>query len=192
MRIKYYGLPLVVALTTLFLAACSSTNIVSTSDPDADFSKYKTFSFVKVPDTDGKQYESMETGYLKTAVMQEMQSRGLQLSETPDVLINFSLETQEKIRTRSVPTSNYGGGYYDPYYGAYNDGWGGSHETRIDQYTEGKLNIDLIDPELRKVVWQGSTQGRLTTKMMENARSTLNIAVEEVYSQFPIDKAATP
>ena len=75
---------------------------------------------------------------------------------------------------------------YDPYYDVYYDGWGTSHETRIDQYTEGKLDIDLNDVKQRKLVWQGTTKGRLTKKDYANAQKTLDEAVVEIFTQFPI------
>jgi len=177
-----------IAVTCIaFFSACSTNNVVATADPDADFGAYKTYNFAPVLDTDGKEYESLESNYLKKAVGREMQARGFSLDSNPDLLVNFSIETEEKIRTRSVPTAGYGAGY-DPYYDVYYDDWGAHHETRIDSYTEGKLNIDFIDPALRKMVWQGSTKGRLTQQMMADAEVTLNEAAAEIFEVFPVKK----
>ena len=174
------------------IAACSSTpSIVSTVDPSVDFSQIKTYGFIEAPDTDGQRYQSLETGFLVAAVTREMNARGFTQSADPDVLVNFAIETQEKIRSRPSPNVGYGVGY-DPYYDVYYDGWGASHTTRIDQYTEGKLKIDLIDPRERKLVWQGSTKGRVTQKDLENAELTLNTAVAEVFSEFPIGSSVQP
>lgn len=172
-------------LVMLMLAGCSSSNTVSSADPSVNFGQLKTYAFVAVPDTDGKEYQSLESGYLRTAVSSELEKRGFAQSDNPDVVVNFSIETQEKIVSRPTAGGGYGG-VYDPYYDVYYDDWGASHQTRIDQYTEGKLNIDLIDPRARKVVWQGSTKGRLTKKDYENAQQTLNEAVTEIFTQFPI------
>ena len=172
-------------LAALLIVSCSSSNTVSSADPSVDFGQLKTYGFMAVADTDGKEYQSLETGYLRAAIGRELDSRGLNISDDPDVLVNFSIETQEKIVSRPTAGGNYGG-MYDPYYDAYYDGWGMNHQTRIDQYTEGKLNIDLIDPQARKMVWQGSTSGRLTQKDYENAQQTLNEAVVEIFTQFPM------
>ena len=75
---------------------------------------------------------------------------------------------------------------YDPYYDVYYDGWAASHTTRIDQYTEGKLNIDVIDPRERKLIWQGSISGRLTKKDYENAQAVLDESVVEIFKKFPV------
>lgn len=171
-------------LLVFLITSCTTSNTVSSVDPSADFSQYKTYDFAKTLDTDGAQYQSLESGYLRTAVSRELESRGYSQSDQPDLVINFSIETEEKIVQRNVPRAGGGIGY-DPFYDAYYDDWGMTHETRIDQYTEGKLNIDLIDAQAHKVVWQGSTKGRLTKKDYENAQVTLNKAVTEIFLQFP-------
>ncbi|NOR18865.1 MAG: DUF4136 domain-containing protein [Xanthomonadales bacterium] len=157
---------------------------MSAADPSADFSRYKTYNFIKRQDIDGQDYESLEAGFIKAAVSRELKAVGLTLSDNPDIAVNFSVESQEKIRTRSVPTMSSGVAY-SPYYGAYHNTWGTTHETRIDQYTEGRLNIDLIDTMEHKVVWQGATKERLTREDYENARKTLDDAVVEILSQLP-------
>ena len=101
--------------------------------------------------TDKEAYQSLETTYLKESVGRELEKIGLRkVASNPDLAINFSVETEEKVRSRSVPTGGYGMGY-DPYYDVYQSGWGASHTTQIDQYTEGKLNIDAIDVNSRKL-----------------------------------------
>jgi hypothetical protein len=165
------------------LVGCASSNTVSMSDPGADFSQYKTYNFVQSK----AEYETIATTYLKTSTAREMEARGFTKSDTPDLVINFSFDEEDKIRTRQVPTASRGIGY-DPYYDVYYDSWGSSHETRIDQYTEGKLDIDLIDVAQRKLMWQGTTKGRLTKKDYANAQKTLDEAVVEIFTQFPITR----
>jgi hypothetical protein len=180
--------PLLLLFSLLIVVGCSSSsNVVSSAAPEVDFSQLKTFDFVRVADTDGQEYQSLVTTYLRNAVTRELTARGMTQNAQPDVMVNFSIETQEKVRSRSVPTGGYGVGY-DPFYDAYYDGWGATHQTMIDQYTEGRLNIDLIDPAVRKMIWQGSTSGRLTKQDYENAEATLNGAVAEIFAAYPVPK----
>jgi hypothetical protein len=173
------------ALLGLLTACSGSSNTVSMSAPETDFSLYKTYNFIQAKSVGGESYETLESNYLKAAAARELEARGFTKSDDPDVAINFSFDEEEKIRTRQVPSSNYGMGY-DPYLDVYVDGWATSHETRIDQYTEGKLDIDLIDVRQRKLVWQGTTRGRLTKKDYENAQKTLDEAVMEIFKKFPV------
>ena len=45
--------------------------------------------------------------------------------------------------------------------------------------------VDLIDVAERRLVWQGSTRGRLTRKDMQNVQALLEEAVAEVFAEFP-------
>lgn len=173
-----------IATGGFLLAGCSSP-VVSNADPSVDFSAYQTYAFLSDVADDKSQYESIERAYLKNAVGREMNQRGFQKNNAdPDVVINFAVQTQEKLQSRSVPTSGYGFGY-DPFDDVYGPAWGTTYTTRVDQYTEGKLVIDLIDVDDRRVVWQGSTKGRLTDKALQNYQATLDAAVTEIFDQFP-------
>lgn len=179
------------AIFALLVSGCaSSPNTFSNVDPGADFSQYKTFGYFATLSTDNPQYQSLVSNFLKVAVAQELVVRGMDHDEeNPDVRVNFYINTQDKIKSRSVPTT--GGGYYgyrDPFY----DPWGGyggvgvSYETRIDQYTEGTLNIDVVDSKTNKLVWEGSVVGRLTEKDIRNMEQTVDEAVAAVMVDFPI------
>lgn len=186
-RRPYRVLASISALCALLLSACASEpNTVSSQDSSVDFSQFKTYAFLADLAQDQDHYQSLDTTYLKEAVSKEMRARGFeQVNENPQLLINFAVETQEKVRSRQVPTGGYGIGY-DPFYDVYYDDWRVSHTTQIDQFTEGKLKIDAIDVESRKLVWQGSTEGRITRKDEANWRETLNQAVADIYTRFPV------
>jgi len=112
----------VLLCAAVMIWGCASTpNILSNSAPGVDFSRYSTFGFLDNLATDEQNYESLETSYLKVAMSQELDSRGLSYSSSPDMLVNFHINTQEKIRSRSVPTTGAYYGYRDPFY----DPWGG-------------------------------------------------------------------
>lgn len=178
-------------LSTLMAAVvvfsgCSSSPTSFMSAPDVDFSAYKTFGFIEQPKTDEAEYETLVTSYLKSAVKAEMEKRGFSYSEeSPQTVFNFSMASEEKIRTHTAPSAGLGFGY-DPYFDVYYDSWGMHHQTYITQYTEGRLNIDWIDTTARKLVWQGQTKGKITKKALENPQQTLNDAVEEIFTVFPI------
>ena len=174
-----------VAVATLLITACASPTVTDV-DPNADFSSYKTFAFLSDVASEKQPYESLERAHLKASVGREMMARGyVHDNAGPDLLINFAIETQEKLKTRTVPTSGYAIGY-DPFFDVYDVGWGMSHTTRIDQYTEGTLEIDLIDVDERRMIWQGRTKGRVTQKDMINFKSTLDEAVADIFEQFPV------
>ena len=173
---------LIVAGASLMLGACaSSPTTYSAADSSTDFNQYRSYAFMDELHTDKHGYQSLETTYLKEAVASEMSRRGFVESPSPDIVINFSVESEEKVRSQSVPVS---GIYADPYWGY---GYGVGYETRINQYTVGYLSIVAVDAQSERTVWQGTTESRLTRKKMENARETLDGAVGEVFKHFPVD-----
>jgi len=173
---------LILLAIALIICACASTpTTYSNADATADFSKYKTFGFFEKLATNRAGYESAETRYLKTAVTREMNNRGLVYSEKPELKVNFNINSEEKIRSTQTPTT---GGYYG-YRGGYYGGMVG-YETRIDQYTEGTLNIDVVDAGTNKLVWEGAIVGRVTKKVKENLEPVIDEAVREVFKSFPI------
>lgn len=172
----------------LLLTACASTpRTYSNIDRSADFTRYSTFGFFDKLSTDKEQYESMESNFLKVAVSQEMDRRGFRYAASPDLLINFYVNTEEKIRARSAPTL---GAYYGYRRSRY-DAWGGyGYETRIDQYTEGTLNIDVVDASTGRLVWEGIIIGRVTEKVLRNLEPVIDEAVREVFKLFPVPRRA--
>lgn len=176
------------AVALVFVYGCASApNTISNVAPGADFSNYSTFGFLSVLSTDKENYESMESNFLKVAVAREMDRRGLTYSEAPDLIVNFYIHTQEKIRSRSVPTTSAYYDFRDPFY----DPWGGygmgmGYETRIDQFTEGTLNIDVVDADTKKLVWEGAVSGRITQKDLKRLEQTIDEAVGVIMVNFPL------
>ncbi len=173
-------------LSAALMTACSSTpTTYSQADPAADFSRYRTFGFYDQPATDNANYESLVTNFLKVSVAQQLDARGLTYDpENPDLVVNFFLNTKEKVRSRSVPSMSSYYGWRDPFYNP----WPGYHyETRIEQYTEGTLNIDVADAKTAKLVWEGAAVGRITEDFVRNMERGLDEAVEAIFKDFPIE-----
>ena len=174
------------AITVLaVMSGCVSTpRPITNSDPSADFSRYRTFGFIDNPATDRGSYESLATSFLKAAIAQEMDKRGLGYAENPDLVVNFYIHTKERIRSRNVPSSNVYYGWRDPFY----DTWGGygGYETRIDQYTEGTLHIDVVDASRNALVWEGRVAGRITDEVIANLEKSIDKGVRIIMSEFPV------
>lgn len=97
----------------------------------------------------------------------------------------ISINTQDKIQSRQVPTMGGYYGYRTPYYG----GWGGygmGYETQVSSYTEGTLNIDVVDARNKKLVWEGAIVGRITESVVKNLERSIDSAVAEIYKNYPV------
>lgn len=174
------------AASVLALSGCASgPKVFVNENPGADIGAYQTYNYETKLGTDERSgYRSILSKHLMNAMDRELQSRGYVKSDTPDMTVNFYVHTEEKVRTTSTPTAPVGGyyGYRSGYYGAYG-GYGG-YETRVTQYTEGTLNIDLIDRAAKELAWEGVTVGRITDEVRENLEAAVNTAVGDVLSKF--------
>ena len=182
MKLKH----LLITLCILFLtAACTvSPTIHSSYNQAIDFNQYKTFGFFQPLDTDSR-YESLTSQYLKQATIIEMTRRGFVLSKNkPDLLINFHRYIESKQHLDEIPVTGYGG--YHEYRGHVYYDYGMSYRTYIDNYQEGKLNIDIVDSRSNKVIWQAEAVGRVSDEQRDNLQATLQKTVSQMFTQFPI------
>lgn len=153
-------LPSLAAL--VILAGCTSvpaTHSESTAAPDADFSVYRTFSWVET------------TGYgagsssdplrlldrnIRAAISAELGKRGYtESAEDPD--LRFAYESVSYEKTKSNPF-RIGIGM-----GSWGGNIGGSvgvGTPSVESYEEGRLVIRAIDPESNAEVWLGTVTGR--------------------------------
>ena len=176
-------------LVTLFvaaaaLAACATGPKVNADyDHSADFSAYRTYGFFDELGTDAAGYESLITQTLKSATRREMEARGYTYAETgADLSINFNAKLAQQTRVSQVPMAPMYYGYRRGYYG----GWGGyGYDTRVDQYVEGTLNIDVVDTARKQLVWEGVAVGRVTDKQREQRQAAINAAVAEIFTRYP-------
>ncbi len=183
---------LIAVLSTVLgfgLAACATgPRLYSSQNPQADFSSYDTYGYVSQLGTDEPGGPtSLLTQFLRSAVDREMQARGYRyLNQGGDLLVNFYVETQDKIqsRTTSSPSVYAGRGYYGYRGGVYGT-WGAYSETEISQYTEGTLNIDLVDSTRQELVWEGVAVGRITEEARRNIQVAVDTVVPQVFEQFP-------
>ena len=175
------------------LAACTSApKIQSLADKDADFSQYRSFGFApKLTPKDEGEYMTLATKYLKAAVRNEMESRGYTYSDTPDLWVAFNISTKEKVNVSSVPSSSVSYGYYGYRYGySYRYGvWPDySYETRVNQYTEGTLNVDVVDVTQKQLIWEGVAVGRMSEKMPDDLEAKANEVIAAIFAKYPIPK----
>jgi len=164
------------------LTACASKPVVRTqSSPVLDIQKYQTFGFVERPDTDKSGYTTLTTRFLKEAVAREMVARGYTRSEQPDLLVNFTAGSKDKVEGDSWPEVGLGWGRWSRGWG-----WGGMWGSRdIRTVTEGSLTIDVVDQQHKELVWSGTAKGRVTSRDEDNPQSAIDKAVSAIFIKYP-------
>ena len=178
----------VLLLTFALIAACSSnpTKIRSDYDHSVDFSQYKTYGYYSPMGIENPNYSSLLGQMLRDAIDAQMKQRGYVKSDNPDLLFNVSARLEDKTRVTTMQNPGMYGGYYG-YRGGMYDPWGGygyGTSTHVSQYTEGTVNIDMVDPRLKRMLWEGVAIGRVNDKN-DNLREDIMTGVAEMFAGYP-------
>jgi hypothetical protein len=137
----------------------------------ADFSKYKTFTWIKEPKTENPLMKER----IVDAVNRELQAKGFRLvASGADLGISANTATKEEHTL-------------DSFYGGF-PGWRWHHywdgPVVVETYEVGTLVVDLFDTETKQVVWWGTASDTVSDKPEKNTEH-LNKAVEKMFKDFP-------
>jgi len=181
-----FGLMLVaVALVT---ACASKPTIQSDYDRSIDFSQYKTYGYFNPMGIENPNYSSLLGQLFRDAIDAQMQARGYVRSDNPDLLFNVSARLEEKTQVTTMTDPMMYGGYYG-YRGGLYAPWGGygyGTTTQVSQYTEGTVNIDMVDPRLKRMLWEGVAIGRVSGKKKgAELRQEIMDGVAEMFTGYP-------
>ena len=174
------------ACAALLLAGCATGPRISTeADPRADFSAYSTWAFYEPLAIESYGYETATSEIVKRAVSREMEARGYGYdAEDPDLWVNVNAYMQRRTDVSSMPTVDYGY-YYNyrarryvavPYW---------NERTHVRRYTEGTMNVDLVDAGQNRLVWEGIAVGRVSNMTAETREPRINQAITEIFARYP-------
>jgi hypothetical protein len=187
MRISYRFIVgwLAIAAATLLASCATGPRISSDVDPSADFSSYRTFAFYSPLAIESQGYTTLVSGRMKIAARAQMESRGYVYSEnSPDLWVNLNAFMQEKTDVVSTPEVDYN--YYYSYrarrYVAV-PYW--RDRTDVYRYTEGTLNVDLVDARKNQLVWEGIAVGRVSRGKPEERAARIDSAIADIFARFP-------
>ncbi len=193
LELKTY-IQLFILSALLVLSGCASGPKIETLQaPDADYSRYQTFSFVDPLGTDRAGYASIVSQQLMFSTRRELELRNFEFvenAEDADLLINFNAHLNEQIRTREVIDPMIGPSFWDYRFGMYTTWPSYQRSTEIEQYTEGTVVIDLIDADAERMIWEGSARGRVTERTRRDVAAELDKAVTSVFERFPIPSSS--
>ena len=182
-----------IALFTLVAGCTTGPSIRSDYDRTADFTAYKTFGFVEPLGTDKSGYSTLVTSHFKGAAQAEMEKLGYTYAEqSPDLLVNFFSNTENRTDIRSSPSVTASYGYYGYRSGLYMGFPIYGSETETRHYKVGTLNIDVVDAEKSQLVWEGIAEGKLSKEAMADPRAAIHSAVQQIFQTFPTAAPAAP
>lgn len=176
----------VLGICVLLLAGCATgPQITSEADPEADFGSYRTFGFYAPLALEKEGYATPTTDRIKAATRAQLESRGyVYTPEQPDLWVNLNAYMQQRTDVTSFPTVDYN--YYYSYRARSYFAVPFWHdETHVRQYTEGTLNVDLVDRRKNRLVWEGIAVGRVAKLKPEERAARIDSTLAEIFARYP-------
>lgn len=171
MSVRYKWLPILLVLLGLSISAFGQ-KVRYNFMPGTDFSKYKTYRWVKVEK--GSYPNQILDEQIMRSIDAQLSQKGLRrVEDSADLAAVYQVALNQEKEWTSYST---GGDYWG--WGGWG-GWGGMSTTTGQTYTitVGTLNLDLYDISTKKQVWRGE------------ATKTLDPPKDPAKLQGRIDKA---
>ena len=178
---------LTLVILSSWLAACGNSPVIrSDYDSRADFASYRTFAFMEPLGTDLAGYTTLLTERLKRATLRQMEARGYSYSAiNPDLLVNFQSQVNSKTEYVPPPPMPWGPNYYGYRMGFYGPWPGYAFGPDMIQYTEGVLNIDLIDAKRKQMVWEGIGTAVVDDLQQAKSEDSVEAMVAAIFARYP-------
>ena len=167
-------LPFTVAMTLICAVSAFAQDVNTDYDRDANFNKYKTYSWTKVQTDD-----ALWVARIKGAVNSALVAKGWKEVETGGDVAIIAMEMTKDHKTLNT--------YYDNFEGGWGWRWGGGFgdaTTTEDTYKVGTLVVDMFDSKNKKLIWRGSSSETLSSKSDTNIKN-LDRGVQKMFAHFP-------
>ncbi len=190
---KCFSRGVLLTAAAMLMASCASGPAIETDyDHTIDFTHYKTYAFFNPMGIENPNYSSIYGSIFRDAISKEMESRGYKQSDNPDLLINVSGRLQDKTKVTTTSDPYMAGGYYGYRRGMYG-AWGGygyGTTTHVSNYTEGTVNVDIVDRAEKRMVWEGVAVGRVhENKTNDEVRENIYAGIKEMFAGYPFRAA---
>ena len=171
-------------VSAVVLSGCSSVSVRRDYDKSTDFSALKTFAwkYAEQPQTGNPRIDNdLIDERIRSAVDATLAAKGFRSVEKSDAdfLVSYFMDYQQRLGGGSVSVGmsrGSGGGRYG----------GVGYNSGVSDYEQGRLTIDLLDPQDDKTVWRAV--GTRTTYDGSNPEKTtkiVNSAVASILKKFP-------
>jgi hypothetical protein len=185
-RMSFFRIAMVGCLLLFVQTAVSAQDIRYNALPGTDFSKFKTYKWVRVPNA---QYPNqILDAQIMQAIDAQLATKGLSKTEAenPDLVVTYQAAVNQEKQWNSYSTGGTMWGY-----GRWG-GWGGygggmeSTTTTSSTINVGTLNVDMYDVVKKEQVWRGSASKTLGSgKDPEKVQKGLNKAMAKLFKKYP-------
>ena len=167
----------------LAVATASAQDVGYNAMPGADFSKYKTYKWVKI---EGAQYPDQITdAQIKSAIDGQLGSKGLTKTEddAADLYIGYQIAIDKEKQWNAYNMGGGPGWGWGAGYGGYG---GGTTTATSSTITIGTLGLDFYDRSVKQLVWRGRASKTIDPNAKpEKRQKNLNKAMTKLLKNYP-------
>ena len=191
MTSTFYSILSRIALTLalIALALALGLTVVTAQDvgynamPGADFSKYKTYKWVKI---EGAQYPDQITdAQIKSSIDGQLATKGLTKTEddAADLYVGYQVAIDKEKQWNAYATGGGPGWGWGGGYGAYG---GGMTTATSSTITIGTLGLDVYDPAVKQLVWRGRASKTIDPNAKpEKRQKNFDKAMKKLLKNYP-------
>jgi len=173
------------AMLLLWSASASAQDVKYNFMAGTDFSKYKTYKWVRVPKAEYP--NQILDGQIMQSIDAQLALKGLSKTEgdNPDLYVAYQAAVSQEQQWNSYSTGGGGWGY-----GRWG-GWGGmggmeTTTTTSSTINIGTINLDIYDVAAKNQIWRGSASKTLGSgKDPQKVQKNLNKAMAKMLKNYP-------
>ncbi|MGI9343310.1 MAG: DUF4136 domain-containing protein [Gammaproteobacteria bacterium] len=169
------------------LAGCATSGptIIANANPATDFSNFRTFNFMQPLSTDREGgARTPLSSMLIDSMTLEMKGRGFRQSDSPDLLVDFFIVTEDRLDVRTTPTTATSMSMRRHPHSRHSMSVWSGHQTTVRQYTVGTLGIDIVDRANNALAWEGAAQGRVREDVRNMSQGDIDELTRQIMGQF--------
>jgi hypothetical protein len=175
------------AMSAGLLAACAGVHVRTSVAPQVQLTGLHTFAVLNTPrrrsgtgggENDPMLQNSITSRALRSDLIAQFEARGYALdSVRPDFTVAYYATANEKL-----DVSEYDYGY------RWRPGWWGPIAyPDVQQYTQGTVIVDAINPTTKELEWRGQGKARVSDDPQTYAKE-LDKTVEAIVDRFPLNR----
>ena len=169
----------------LLFSACSTIKVETDYNPDFTFGTLSAFTIIHKDHTGD---DTLANDRIINAVKNNLTAKGYKETNksTADYYVLFHTDVRSKT---NIDTDYQHVGMYPYRYGY--QGAMMTTSTRVYTYDEGKLMVDIVDPDQNKIIWRGIATDRIKSHETPEQRTEyIDEVITSVLKTFP--KRVTP
>lgn len=174
----------ILMLAVMAMAGCATIQVSQDYDPHADLSRYGSWQWrepIQASTGDIRVDNPLLDKRIRRAVENHLAGRNISPAlGQPDLYLTYHLAIEQKIQSDTYYSTMGVGSYYHPWYG------GVDTETRVRQYDESRLTIDIYAADTGDLLWRGVGIYRLRAyETPQEAAEAVRKTVGKILLQFP-------